>query len=362
MINLDNIKAMERQDPGGTAKSMGLLPDQLRQVMDDARLIKIPNDYLSARSIVVNGMGGSNLGAHFLGSVFADRLSAPLIITPGYSVPSYVDRDTLYIVSSYSGTTEEPLAAMAIAKKRGAKLMAITAAGGAKLEQAMLKDNIHGYIFDPAYNPSRQPRLGIGYSIMGQIALLIRTGHLNVKLAEMKRIVDKLEIWSRALRLDAPLRRNPAKRLARALYGRQPVLVGAEFATGVVHVIRNQFNECAKTFASYLHLPDLNHYSMEGLGHPDWNRQSLIWLFFDSALYDQRVQRRSELTRQVIMKNKVKAISYELKAETRLEQGFELLQLGIWTSFYLGMLNGVNPVLIPWVEWFKDRLTGKIDK
>ena len=95
---------------------------------------------------------------------------------------------------------------------------------------------------------------------------------------------------------------------------------------------------------------------MEGLVNPKANSRALAFLFFDSKLYHPRVQKRAALTKQVVRKNGIPAIAHELRGETALAQAYELLQLGSWLSYYLGMLYDVDPVKIPWVDWFKKKL------
>ena len=63
MINLDDKKVYQKYDTGQVAKSIELLADQVRQVLEEARLIKIPREYSKISQVVVNGMGGSNVGA-----------------------------------------------------------------------------------------------------------------------------------------------------------------------------------------------------------------------------------------------------------------------------------------------------------
>ena len=82
----------------------------------------------------------------------------------------------------------------------------------------------------------------------------------------------------------------------------------------------------------------------------------MIFLFFDSDLYRPRIQKRSNLTKKIGQKNKIKVISHKLRGKTKLEQSFEMLQFGAWITYYLGMLNNVDPVNIPWVDWFKEQL------
>jgi glucose/mannose-6-phosphate isomerase len=356
MIRLDDLDRIKKLDSGKVAESIAVLPLQIRQVIADAGSIKVPNSYNQVTEVVINGMGGSNIGVGILKSVFGDQLKVPVIITPGYEVPAYVGPDTLYIISSYSGTTEEPLSVYAEVKKRGAKIMAIAESGKGKLQDLIIKDKLPAYVFKPAHNPSGQPRYGLGYSVFGMMMLLAKAGLININEKEIEDLIEQLEYRNDGLKPQAEEKNNLAKKIASQLFSRQPILVSAEFLIGNMRAMRNQFCESSKNFASYLVLPDLNHFAMEGLVNPASNKQNLIFLFFDSSLYHPRVQKRAELTREVIKKNGIGAIDYKLTGATKLEQAFELLQLGSWISFYLGMLNQVNPVEIPWVDWFKKRL------
>ncbi len=356
-MNLDNQKLYEKLDPHFVGKSIEYLPDQMRQVLAESRLIKIPREYSQVTQVVVCGMGGSNLGTHFTRSAWSDQIKVPITIIPDYHLPAHVNKNTLVLLSSYSGTTEEVLAAAKEAKKKKAKLAAISEnSPKSKLLKLMLKDDIPGYIFKPEYNPSGQPRLGLGYSIFGQAVILAKAGLFKIKVDEIEAIINKLELWTRKLRANVPTRSNQAKKLALLINKKTPILISAEHLKGNTHIIRNQINESSKNFATYLELSDMNHYTMEGLKYPVNNKKNLIALFFDSLLYDKRIQKRSQLTRQVIKKNKIPVVSHQLKAKNKLTQAFELLQLGAWLSYYMGILNQVDPVKIPYVDWFKEQL------
>jgi len=357
MNNLDDQKIYKRLDTKGVAKSIELLPAQIEQVLRDLCSIKIPKEFRQCTKILVNGMGGSSTGARIVKSVFAKELKVPFNIEPGYIVPDYVDKDTLYIIVSYSGSTEEPIFTYLEAKKRGAKILAI-AENNPKtpLYKLMKKKNIPGYIFTPTNNISNQPRLGVGYTMFGVTYLLARIGFLNIQEKNIKNYIANMIIDSKKFIIDKPVKNNPAKKIAKSFFNHSVVLVAAEHLEGNLYSFRNQINECAKQFSTYLTLPDLNHFAMEGLVNPKSNKNSLIFFFIDSKLYHPRIQKRSELTKQVVAKNGIKVISYELKSATRINQAFEFLQLGSWISYYLGMLNNVDPVKIPWVDWFKKEL------
>lgn len=353
-MKLKNSMTFKKSETGGVVESIQSLSDQIGQVLRESQSINVPSSYNEITEVVINGMGGSNLGAGLVKAVFADQLKVPISIVPGYGVPSHVGKNTLFIISSYSGSTEEPLSVYSEVKRRGAKIMAITSQGNGKLEKLMIKDDIPGYIFKPEFNPSHQPRLGVGYMIFGTAVMLAKAGVLKINNKEIESLISGLEISDRKLRPASA--NNQAKKIASELFGFQPVLIGAEFLTGNLRIMRNQLCENSKNFASYLTLPELNHYALESLANPASNKKDLVFLFFDSKLYNPRVQIRSQLTKQVIKKNKIKVVSFNLSGQTKLAQAFEALQMGTWVTFYLAMLNKVNPAEIHWVNWFKEQL------
>lgn len=355
-VNLDDQKIYKKLDTGMVAKSIELLADQMKQVLDQAHLVKVPREYSKVTQVVVNGMGGSNIGLGMIKAALSDKIKVPITITPGYQVPAAVDKNTLYLISSYSGNSEEPLSVYGEVKKRGAKILAISEAGDNKLARLMIKEDIPGYMFKPEYNPSGQPRLGLGYSVFGAAMLLAKAGLLEIKEKNLEDIIANLELWDRELRPLEPIKINQAKQIAVKLYGKIPVIIGAEFLAGNLRILRNQFNETSKNFAAYLVLPDLNHFALESLANPKSNQDNLAFLFFDSLLYHPRVQRRAGLTKQIVKKNKIKYIEHKLFGASKLEQAFEMLQFGCWLAYYLAMLNNVNPVKISWVDWFKEEL------
>lgn len=356
-MNLDDQKIYKKLDKHLVGKSIECLPSQIKQVLEDLKNLKIPKEYSQVSRVVVNGMGGSSLGAYMIKSMFTESLKVPFAVESGYVLPKYVNKDTLYIIVSYSGTTEEPISTYQEAKKRGAKISAILENNpNSALYKLVKKDNIPAYIFNPKNNPSNQPRLGVGYTVFGIIALIMRAKLISIKSQEIIDHVAYLNKNSEKLKADISSKNNNAKKIAIAMQNRIPILTGAEHITGNLHAMRNQINECAKQFSCYLVLPDLNHYAMEGLVMPKTNKDNLIFFFIDSKLYHPRVQLRAKLTKQVVQKNKIKTISFELKAKNKLGQALETLQLGSWISYYLGMLNSVDPVKIPWVDWFKKEL------
>lgn len=351
---LDDSKHIKQLDASNVLGSLELLAKQIEQAWQETSQLNLPSEYKNIKQVVINGMGGSGLGTHIIQSLYFQKLKVPLGNIHSYSLPGMLDNETLYILSSYSGNTEEVLSTYEPAKRKGAKILAISAGG--KLGDLIQQGYIPGYLFKPRYNPSGQPRLGLGYLLVGILGLLRKSGVLPINPSHIKSAVALLSKLKSEFGQASPLRDNPAKQIAEHLKDRLPTVVAADFLAGNAHTFANQLNENAKTFASYFILSELNHHLLEGLSFPKSNPKNLIFIFFDSGLYHQRNQERLKITQDVLKKNKISYLNYRLQGHTQLEQSWAMLLLGSYISFYLAILYGVNPADIPWVDYFKAQL------
>ncbi len=154
--------------------SIEALAQQCQHAFDDCQPINLPAEYHQVNKVLMTGMGGSGLGARIIESVFGDEIKLPLARLNEYHLPAWVDRQTLVLCSSFSGTTEETVANVNEAQKRGCSWLAI-AGGGALIELAK-KYHRPYYQINPLYNPSKQPRMAIGYLVISQLVLASKIG------------------------------------------------------------------------------------------------------------------------------------------------------------------------------------------
>jgi glucose/mannose-6-phosphate isomerase len=91
-MDLNDLKKIKESDTGHLAESLALLPQQIKNIWREAKKIKLSADFLEIDKIVIFGMGGSNLGARIIASVFKKDLKIPLIIEAGYEIPGYVNK------------------------------------------------------------------------------------------------------------------------------------------------------------------------------------------------------------------------------------------------------------------------------
>lgn len=353
MPKFANQRQIQKLDSGKILDSINLLDKQIGQAWQETGEINLTENYKNCENIVVSGMGGSTLGTHIIKSLFAGELAVPLEIVNGYKLPNFADGNTLCVLSSYSGNTEEVLAIAEEAKQKQLKITGITSGG--KLAEFLKKHNCPAYIFNPKYNLSGQPRLGLGYSIIGQLGILTRAGFLNIKKEDIDKITAAVRNTAKLCDINTSEKQNSAKQLALSIYKKIPVIIGSEFLEGNLHILANQINESSKNFAAYFSLPELNHHLLEGLAHPRANK-NLHFVFINSNLYDERIKRRYYITEEVAAKNGISYSEFSPRTKTKLEQAFEILVWSSFVSFYLAILNKEDPSKIPWVNYLKNKL------
>lgn len=352
---LESRELIKEIDPDGALASAESIADQVKQVWGEQESIQIEGYKDKPISqVVVAGMGGSALGADLVKNLYRDQLTVPMEIVKDYDLPAFVGPETLVILSSYSGNTEETLAAAATAKERGA-LIAVLAAGGKLAELAKAK-NYPSYLINPKANPSNQPRMATAYNITAMLLMLSKLELLSFSEEDYHQVLDAINQTMERCLVEVPQDKNQAKLLAYMLLERRPILVGASFLEGALHIAANQFNENAKSFADYKIIPEINHHLMEGLTFPKSNGLNHFFVFFQSKLYRETIQKRMSLTQQVVNQAGIESFEVTLESENKLMQVFELVTLSTFTNLYLAYLEKTNPCPIPTVDWFKHEL------
>lgn len=353
MTNLDVLEDIKKLDKGGILSSLQLIPDQFSQAWEEMEKCKLPQASSSCQNVVICGMGGSALGGRVVDSLVYDKARVPIEVFTEYTMPTYVNSASFVIVFSYSGNTEETLSAAKEALSKGAKIFGITTGG--KLAEFLKKNKLASYVFNPKYNPCGQPRMGLGYAIASIFSLLskcafIRYGNEKEDINfTLKKFVEEFDVA-------APESKNLAKTFARKLLHKAVVLMASEHLVGISHAFANELNENSKTFSALFDLPEANHHLMEGLRFPPKAKELLYFLFIQSKHYTPQVQKRYPITNEVFKINGYSSSTYVTSSDEKVLEIFEVLMFGSYVSFYLAMLNGIDPTPIPWVDYFKAQL------
>lgn len=332
---------MSEKEVRSVISSIEALPDQCSQAWRESRALDFPQSWRTVKNVVVCGMGGSGLPTHLLTSVIPSKV--PVVLVSDYNLPSWVGKDTLVFLSSYSGNTEEVLSCAKQARDIKAKITGATTGG--KLGSFFQEEDLPALVFEPKHNPSGQPRLGLGYGIFGQLGIFEKLE--IVKIENVQTSIDFLKENMQELS-------ETAQKLTDRLFGNAVLIFAAQHLTGNAHIFANQLNESSKNLAFWFALPEANHHLLEGLKNP--GIKNVLGVFLNSANYSKKIEKRMFLTEEVLKQNSLTIYSYEVLAKDLLSQALEVLALSSFTSLRLALKYNENPVAIPWVDWFKEKL------
>ncbi len=351
---LDDLAQIAKLDKGNILSSIEHLPEQIRQAWDEIKNLEIPKEYANATNIIVSGMGGSALGARMIKHMHFKSMRVPFNTVNGYFLPNYVDKNSLVILSSYSGNTEETISCCYDAIKKRAMIIGICTGG--KLEEILTREKIPVYKFNPENNPSNQPRMGLGYSIASILGILAKLRFINTNEEDMVRYIETAEKFVRDFGVRIHTDKNIAKKIAEKFSSKAVVLMSSEHLIGVTHAFKNQLNENAKTFSTRFTISESNHHLMEGLKYPSRAKDVLHFLFIESKNYYERVIKRYAITEDIVKQNGYGLDIYKTQSPDKNDEIFEILVIGSYISFYIAMLHGINPAPIPWVDYFKEKM------
>lgn len=322
-------------------KLVASFADQLKEAIAIGSKVQLRTPVAEIRNIVVTGLGGSGIGGNLVSEIVADELRVPMQVNKEYGLPNFVNENTLVICSSYSGNTEETLAAFADAIKANALIVCITS-GGKLLELAKQYNLDHVII--PGGNP---PRSCLGYSSVQQLFVLKQLGLISNKFeSELNETISLLE-------REATHIRSLAKAIAAQLKNRIPVLYSVTDMESVAVRFRQQINENAKMLCWHHVVPEMNHNELVG-----WRNQIGNWapIFLRSREDFDRNQQRIEINKSIVAKYSEHVIEIYAKGESHTERAFYLIHLGDWVSVYLAELNGVDAVEVKVIDHLKNEL------
>lgn len=323
-------------------------PDQWDEAVTLTNDLDFSVDKNKIENICFAGMGGSAIGADLIRAYSYQSSPVPVQVVRHYNIPNWVNENTLFIACSFSGNTEETLSALGQAREEGAQTIAVTS-GGELLLQATRDE--FDYIKIPGGMP---PRAALGYSFVPLFRIFQHLGFLdegNDALAETSHLMrEQRELLS-------DLDDNEALNIAATLTETLPVVYSdATMMEPVSLRWRGQFEENAKTLAYGNTLPEMNHNEIVGWEQIVHLTGRLSVLILQDENDVGRVQKRMKIVKDLIEDQAATVHVLNTKGESRLTRLFSLIQLADWTSFYLAMINRVDPTPIAKIDLLKSRL------
>jgi glucose/mannose-6-phosphate isomerase len=348
--SLDDQELYPRLDPSGLRHRLLDFPDQCRRAWQEAREFPLSLDVAGCKQVLVAGMGGSAIGGDLLADLASTTPSAPVIVIRGYRIPYVLDQASLVLSCSYSGNTEETLATFRQATSQDVPIIAISSGGTLGREAQgrsipFLRIDYEG-----------EPRSALGYSFIVPAVLLTKLGLLNSENINFEDAFGAVDSLLPTLGEAAPADANPAKKLAQALLNRLIVVYGSGIYSSVSRRWKTQFNENSKVPAYFESLPEAHHNAVVGFSLPDAVKELTTAVFLEPHDISPRMARRYEVTRELLDRESVPHHTIRGAAGSPLAQMLTTTLIGDYTSYYLAILQGVDPSPVNSIAYIRERM------
>tara|TARA_B100001146_G_scaffold103313_1_gene91433 strand:- start:800 stop:1756 length:957 start_codon:yes stop_codon:yes gene_type:complete len=310
-------------------------PKQISDTIDNTNSLSINSNY---DKVVIVGMGGSAIA----GLIVKDLLpQINIVIERNYIPNTSINQNTLVIVSSYSGNTEETLSYYHSAKELTNNIFGITAGG--KLLEALKDDNKNYYILPEGY----PPRSATGYTLTVLVRLLDSSLLEGIS-------VDLLQNYSDQLSLEE----STAHVLAKKIYSTIPIVVTEESLTSISFRLKSQLNENSKMLSYNITLPEMNHNEIVGWQGKeiDKNALSLVWIDIRYNKNIKRMNITNNILKDRVASNNHIDVPSEI-ASHRLASCLYLVNYVDWLSYWCAYSHNVDIMNIDNIDTLKKSMS-----
>lgn len=315
------------------------------QIGKSAALASTTKDF---NKIIISGMGGSGIGGNIVQSLVEDELTIPIFINKSYKLPLFADADTLVIISSFSGNTEETISVLQQAEATDATIVCITS-GGKILDTA--RKNGHNYIVIP--DSIKSPRACLGYSFI-QLMYVLKHYRLIDDTFEQE-IADSVDL----LLSEKDDIKDLAEFIAGKLHKKLPILYSDTRLNAICVRAQQQINENGKHFCHVNVFPEMNHNELVGWVYPESILENSAVILVKSSFDDSRITKRMDICTSIFNEHCATVLEVVPKGDSFMEQCMYLIHLFDWVSVYLADLNEVDPTPVKVIDYLKESLAKK---
>jgi glucose/mannose-6-phosphate isomerase len=310
---------------------------------------KILLSYSKPENIIVAGMGGSGIGGELLKDWARDKATVPIEVSRGYSLPAYANENSLVLIVSYSGETEESLSAFLDAAKRNCMIHCISS-GGSLLEFAE-KLNVP-YLRVPSGMP---PRAALPYLFTPLLKSLEKTKIVSSVSEDLSEATNLLERISGENAPEKSARANFSKTLALGIDGTVPVVYGFGIYRSVAQRFKQQFNENSKIPSKWEFFPELNHNEIVGWEKAGNLAKHFSAIFIRDKSESNEIRSRIETTK-ALMHPDSKMFEVWSQGKCALARMLSTICIGDFASVYLAILRKVDPTPVKTIALLKEKM------
>jgi glucose/mannose-6-phosphate isomerase len=304
-------------------------------------------DVSRIKNIIVSGLGGSAIGGELLGNFLKDELKYPYFVNRNYELPAFAGENTLFIASSYSGNTEETIAALKEAIQKKAQVVCLTTGG--EVEKICQNEAIPFFRLQKGF----QPR----YALCGNFfALLKIVQYMKLVPSQDKFVLSIIELL-KSRGEEYSQESNYALDTAESISGYIPVIYAvADYTSAVGTRLKGQFNENSKLHAFVNLFPEMNHNEIIGWETVNERQLKCKAVFIIDEAYNSRVKKRFEIVSELIKQSGTEIITLKSTQTGFKLRLMDLIFLGDFISYYLAIIRGYDPSAIKNINYLKERL------
>lgn len=298
-------------------------------------------------SITVSGMGGSSLPANILRIFLHDYYRCTpevkrleIYQNRFYSLPPEAYQNSLNLVCSYSGNTEETLDALGEIVKNGLPVIGISAGGNLE-ELCKINQIPHAKLVKPF--PTFQPRFSTGYFFSCIIQLLI-----SLKL--LPDLAPIIKTGAEKLPLEMEYLENFGYSLANRVQNKIILIYSSPKFKSIALAWKIKFNENSKVPAFWNFFPELNH--NEIMGFDNYKSDFFVIMLKDLEDHPKNLKRYA-IMEQVLSERNIAYEVIDMAGDQIFTKIFRSLLIGEWASYFLALLNKIDPTPVNSIENFK---------
>lgn len=347
-MDLDDPRVYPLADPSGMRQRLRSTPAACEEGWQQGLRQELPPHWSPIDQVVVGGLGGSAIAGDILRDLAALQKTVPVSVIRGAHIPFRVSGNTLFIACSVSGNTEETLSLFDQAVASRARLL-VVAGGGALAQRAAAR----GVPLLPVRAPG-EPRTALGSILLALLGVLVRLQLLRAEEKEVRAALESLsqqimQVWEAV-----PTSHNPAKQLATQLKDKVVVVYGGGLFRAVARRWKTQLNENAKAWAFWEPLPEALHNAVESYGRPDGAGREVFGLVLEPAT-ETRAEQQYDVLVKLLKRGGIAHHVVQSAHGAPLAALLNTLVLGDYVSYYLALLNCIDPSPTPFISLAKGR-------
>jgi len=293
--------------------------------------------------VIFSGMGGSGT----IGDIFSSILSKNNIhtsVVKGYLLPKTVDENTLVVVTSVSGNTQESLTTLKNSKNSQAKFIAFSSGG--MIKEYALKNKINYQEIKMEHSP----RASFPKYVFSMLKILESV--IPMKKSNVLDTISKMEITQKNISSNNLNGNNMALNIAKWITG-TPVLYYPWGLQSAAIRFKNSLQENSKLHAITEDVIEACHN-----GIVSWERNSNM----QPILIQGRDDYFKTIERWDILKEFFNSKQIEYKEISSVEGNIiskiiNLIYLLDYASIYHSVISGIDPSPVSAIDFIKERLS-----